>query len=59
MRSHSLPILGTDDVKKPVCQPLLHGSVEDIKKLCPNVRLDTAEARQEGRLQLRGQFSVL
>ena len=59
MRSHGLPVLRADDVKETVGQPLLHGGVEDLKELGPDVRLDAAKAGEKGWLQLRRELRVL
>ena len=53
MAAHGLPVLGAADVEQPLVDAPLHGRVEHLEELGPDEGLGAAQARQEGRLQLR------
>lgn len=41
--AHGLPVLGTGDVKEPLVNTALHGSIKHLKKLCSDQWLRTAQ----------------
>ncbi len=56
--AHGLPVLRARDVEQAVVDAALHALVEHLDELVADVRLVAAQAAQERRLQLRGQFTA-